>query len=96
MKVIIDTRQIQAKANEIRLLNNELQKTMEEIESLILSVNGSWQGDAEKAFASRIIFVKREFSNIAAFLNDYSNLLQGFSDGYDEYDDMLCSRINAI
>ncbi len=96
MKIAIDTRQVQNNVNDMRLLNSELQKTMEEIENLIFSVNGSWQGDSERAFASRIVFVKREFSNIASFLNDYANLLQGFADGYDEYDNTLCSRINAI
>lgn len=96
MKIAIDTSQVRAKASDIRLLNNELQKTMEEMEDLIFSVNGSWQGDSERAFASRIVFVKREFSNIASFLNDYANLLQSFADAYDEYDDTLCSRINLI
>ncbi len=96
MKVMIDTRLVRAKASEMRLLNSDLKKTADEIEQLVSSMNGSWQGASERSFASRIVFVKREFSNIASFLNDYAGLLQNFADGYDEYDNTLCSKINAI
>ena len=62
MQIQVETSHMADKSSEILFLKNELLKTMEQVELLILSVNGVWQGDAERAFAEKILYVKEEFS----------------------------------
>lgn len=94
MKICSDPIQMRNKSNDIRTVSSELQNIMGQIETLVLSVNGQWQGDAERAYASRILFVKKEFSHIMSFFEDYSSLLELFADEYDEFDTSLASKIS--
>ena len=57
MNIQVDTSQLNQKSNEIRSLKIDLLNTMDQIELLVLSVNGGWQGDAERAFSEKILTV---------------------------------------
>lgn len=94
MDIQVNTMSMADKSFHIRALKNELCQTMEEIELLVLSVNGAWQGDAEKAFAEKILYVKHQFSHISAFFEEYANLLDQFSREYDRVDRDIASKIN--
>ena len=93
MKINIVPDKLQSNASEILFLKDELCSQMEQIESLILSLNGDWQGEAEKAFASRILYVKSQFSHISQFFEDYANLLKDFSVKYEENDNDISLKI---
>lgn len=94
MNIQVDTSRLIEKSNEIKMLKIDLLNTMEQIEALVLSVNGSWQGDAERAFSEKILFVKKQFANIATFFDDYSELLKGFAYIYEQQETDLSSKIN--
>lgn len=94
MNIQVDTSKLAEKSSEIRFLTTELQKTMEEIEILVLSVNGAWQGNSEKAFSEKILYVKKQFSHIADFFADYADLLKGFAHTYEQQEADLSSKIN--
>lgn len=96
MKISVEPAQLQNKSEEILQLKDELEDRMDQIETLVLSVNGAWQGDAEKAFASRIVYVKKQLLGITAFFEDYAQLLKNFSIDYEEYDTELCSKMNLV
>lgn len=94
MNIQVDTSQLVEKSNEVNILTAELLRTMEEIEILVLSVNGGWQGDAEKAFSEKILYVKKHFSHIATFFKDYADLLKNFAYSYEQQESDLASKIN--
>ncbi len=94
MEIQVNANSLNDKSNEIQSLKFELEKIMEEIELLVLSVNGSWQGNAERAFAEKIIFVKKQFSHIATFFDDYAKLLKNFAYTYEQQETDLASKIN--
>ena len=94
MNIQVDPNQLMEKSNDIRLLEQELLKIMDEIELLVLSVNGSWQGDAEQAFAQKILYVKKQFANIATFFEDYAEVLKTFAYAYEQQEADLSSKIN--
>lgn len=94
MDIQVDPLKLVETSNNIKNTTAELRNIMDAIEMLILSVNGSWQGDAEVAFATKIIFVKQQFANIATFLDTYSDLLVDFSIAYEQQDDDLSSKIS--
>lgn len=94
MRICADPIQMRGKGDAVRTLRAALQNNMDRIESLVLSVNGAWQGDSERAYASKILFIKREFSGILSFLEDYAALLASFADQYDEFDSGLAAKIS--
>lgn len=94
MNIQVDTSQLVEKSNEIKTIRAELLNTMEQIEILILSVNGAWQGEAERAFSEKILYVKKQFANIAAFFDDYAELLKGFAYTYEQQETDISSKIN--
>ena len=94
MNIQVDTSQLVEKSNEIRTLKADLLNTMEQIEILVLSVNGGWQGDAERAFSEKILYVKKQFANIATFFDDYAELLKVFAYTYEQQETDLSSKIN--
>ncbi len=94
MDIQVNTNQLESRSNEIQFLKAELENIMEEIELLVLSVNGSWQGDAERAFAEKIIYVKKQFSHISTFFDDYAKLLKKFAYTYEQQETDLSSKIN--
>ena len=94
MDIRVDTSQLIGKSNEIKALKAELINTMEQIQTLVLSVSGGWQGDAERAFSEKIIYVKKQFASIATFFDDYAELLRGFAYTYEQQETDLSSKIN--
>lgn len=94
MNIQVETTQLLDKSNDIRLVKDNLAEIMEQIEQLILSVEGDWQGDAERTFSSKIVFVKKQFSNILSFFESYSYLLVSFADSYEQLEDDISFRIN--
>lgn len=94
MNIQVETTQLLDKSNDIRLVKDNLAEIMEQIEQLILSVEGDWQGDAERTFSSKIVFVKKQFSNILSFFESYSYLLVSFADSYEQIEDTISSKIN--
>lgn len=94
MNIQVDTSQLAEKSSEIKLLKSDLLNTMEQIEFLVLSVKGNWQGDAEKAFSEKILYVKQQFSHIANFFEDYAELLKKFAYTYEQQESELSSKIN--
>ena len=94
MNIQVDTSQLNQKSNEIRSLKIDLLNTMDQIELLVLSVNGGWQGDAERAFSEKILYVKKQFASIATFFDDCSELLKNFAYTYEQQESDLSSKIN--
>ncbi len=96
MKIQIDPSRLRAKSSDILFLRDELERNLEQIESLVLSSGGSWQGDAARAYASRILFVKKEYRIIHDFFSDYAALLLSIAERYTEHDKDLAAKINLI
>lgn len=94
MNIEVNLSRLHEVSNQIKSVNASLLNTMNEIELLILSVNGEWQGDAERAFSEKIIYVKKQFSAISSFFDDYSNLLNSFAVGYEQQESYLTAAIN--
>lgn len=94
MNIQVDTTQLLQRSNDIRSVKIDLMNTMDQIEALVLSVNGSWQGNSERAFSEKILFVKKQFSGIATFFDDYSELLKQFAYSYEQQESDLSSKIN--
>ena len=78
---------------EIILLSEQLENTMNEIETLILSANGEWQGEAEVAYAGKIIYVKNQYKKLIDFLEKYAEVIGAFAEQYEDYDQQLAQKI---
>lgn len=94
MDIFVEPNKLMQRSNDIRLYRSEIEKIMNDIELLVLSLNGNWQGDAERACSSKIVYIKKEYAEMLAFFNDYANLLDNCSVGYEQYDAEIKSKID--
>ncbi len=93
MLVSVETERLHLEKKEIVGLTEELKKQMQQIETLVLSVNGEWQGEAEAAFANKIIYVKNQFVKLTDFFEEYAKMLDQFATDYQKYDEDIASKI---
>lgn len=94
MDIQVDTNQLFQKSNDIKALKSELKKITEDIELLVLSSKGSWQGEAERAFSEKIIYIKNRFSDIEKFFDDYSETLKKIAYSYERQENDLRKKIS--
>jgi len=96
MQITVDVDKLRSSSSSIKTINNDIETHMGSIELLVESLSGSWQGDAEKAYASRLAYVRREFLELNRFFDEYSALLSSFADDYTRYEDELASKIMEV
>ena len=53
-----------------------------------------WRGDAERAFAAKLLLVLGEFRAIHAFVDEFAGLLERFADQYEAFDASLAAKID--
>ena len=94
MNIQIDTEQLFEKSNAIKAINSELQDIVKQIETVVFSTSGEWQGESEKAHFEKIMYVKEQFAEISVFFEEYSGLLRDFAFAYEEQEKDLASKIN--
>ena len=51
MELYVDEEMLKQRLAEMRMVKDELKLVLNKIESAVLSTNGAWQGDAEKAYS---------------------------------------------
>lgn len=93
MKICVDTEALDQKCAELRSASAELEDYMNQIESVVLSIGNEWQGDAERAYTARLLYIRQEFRGITGFLEGYAELLETISAKYEAYDKELSSKI---
>ena len=77
-------------------LIDELNQNMTHIENLVNSINGDWQGDAEKAYVSKILGIKEFYSRINSFLCLYANCLIDQATAYYEHEQEIYKKISLM
>ncbi len=93
MKIVADADRMLSVSGEIRNTADILRSNMDSIEFLVGSLQGEWQGDAERAYASRLVCVRREFREVERFFEEYASLLGRFAEEYLRHEDELSARI---
>ncbi len=96
MKITVDTDRLRSSSANIRAINAELEKNMGDLAFLVESLNGSWQGNAEKAYSSRLVYVRHEFTELERFFDEYAALLSRFADAYLRHEEKLAAEIMSI
>lgn len=96
MKITVDVDRMRIVSGEIRNITAVLQSNMDAMEFLVNSMNGEWQGDSERAYAARLIYVRREFKEIEHFFEEYASLLNRFAEEYQSYEDQLAAKIRNV
>ena len=93
MEIIADPHRLRTEKSEINFLTESLRSNMNEIEALVLGTNGEWQGDAEVAYAGKIIYVKSQYMKLINFLEQYAEVIGAFAEQYEDYERQLAQKI---
>lgn len=96
MKITVDADRMNAVSGEIRVTVDALRNNMNQLEILINSLNGEWQGDAERAYAGRLVYVRREFREAERFFEECASLLGRFSEEYMRHEEELVVKIGNV
>ena len=83
-------------ADQMLLIDKDLKRIQYAIEQIVYSTCTDWQGDAERAFAEKIILINEKFDILHSFVTDYSQKLKVFADAYEEFDTDIAKKINLI
>ena len=96
MKITVDADRMHSAAAEIRTTVDTLRYNMDTMELLVNSLNGEWQGDAERAFASKIVYVRNEFKEVEQFFREYASLLERFAEEYIRHEDEVTAKVRNV
>lgn len=96
MEINVNTQSMISMAEKASLLKEEIYNEYNQIESLVLSVGADWQGDAERAFASKIVYLKKHFERLEEFFEEFSVFFEKFSEKYEEIERSVINELNQI
>ncbi len=96
MKIAVDTDRMRSACAGIRYLTETLHSNMDSIEYLVTEMNGDWQGDAARAYAGKIVYVRREFAEMERFFEEYATLLDRFVSEYQRQEEELTAKIRNV
>ncbi len=96
MEIKVDTQELMNDKERITSYAEELEEYMNQLEDIIFSVSGEWQGATEVAFANRLISMKMQYAKLIKSLDDYAQIIGAIGKEYDEYDRNMAQKINLI
>ncbi len=94
MKVSVNTDELRERCSELRAVCNDLNGNMNRIETAVLSIGNEWQGESERAFVAKLLYIRQQFNDLTNFIEDCTNLMETFATQYEEHDKELSSKIN--
>ncbi len=96
MEIKVDTQELMNDKERITYCAEELEGYMNQLEDIIFSVSGEWQGATEVAFTNRLIAMKMLYAKLIKSLDDYAQLIGTIGKEYDEYDRSIAQKINLV
>lgn len=96
MNVYVEPESLIESYNKMKLVIGELKNIFNRIETFVASINGEWQGNAEKVFSGKIMIIRNQYSDIECFYNDCAELIKEISDSYEEQDVNTARLIELI
>ena len=96
MKIVVTPEQLYDSSYEMKAVLNHLRENMDAIELFVASLDGEWKGDAERAYASKIVYVRSEFRNVENFLKELSETMGRIGEEYSEHEDVLADKLKRI
>lgn len=94
MKIEVEPTRLHGTAAQLRALSADSEACMDRIAELVFETDGAWRGDAERAFAAKLLLVLGEFRAIHAFADEFAGLLERFADQYEAFDASLAAKID--
>lgn len=96
MQILIESYEINRKIESIKTVKKDLSDEMIQIEQLINSMGMDWQGESERAFVSKLTFIRKEYDKLIGFYDDFIELLRDISDKDDKLERSIITAINQI
>lgn len=96
MEISVNAEAMLNMAEKTRILKNEIHNEYNQIERLVLSVGADWQGESERAFASRIVYLKKHFEKLESFFEELSDFYEKISARYEEVEKTIINEFNQI
>ena len=84
MKINIDTYEMQQYSGDLQNIIFDLEKNMQRIEGIVLTLQSDWQGDSERIYSNKILVLKKQFSYLLEFVKNQSSLMKDISTDFEQ------------
>ena len=88
----VNTRQIRAKASELRVQNSKLYNQIERLTSTESALNGMWDGEAHDSFHRRFTRDVKKMNSFHTLVQEYVQTLEEIASDYEQMERKNCSR----
>ncbi|MCM1244436.1 MAG: WXG100 family type VII secretion target [Roseburia sp.] len=94
--IVFDVEQMKQTSEHIFETFQEIQENMKRIEQIVMDVRGDWQGEAEKAFEKKLLYVKAQFAPVQQFWKEYAVQIREQAELYEEHESEIRSKLNRV
>lgn len=93
MKIIIDTEAVLLFASGFREIKADLHYEMMRISQLIMSLEGEWKGDAQKAFFKNFVYAIKQYEELEKICDELAEILDISANLYAKIDNEIKLKI---
>lgn len=87
---------LRGQANTVVKYKNEQQLTMQRIRNIVLSLEDSWKGEAQKAFVVKFQSMDQSYQKLSEVLEAYAKLMESAANEMQNIDQSLKNMIQRI
>ncbi len=92
----IDAERLGEAGHEMEECRRQMQECMNRIENLVMGLDKSWQGQAELAYADKIIYVKSRYRVLDGFFRECAKEIQGYAAACCEYEKRIADKLRLV
>lgn len=94
--IVFDAEQMKQTSEQMLGNVQKMQENMKRIEQIVMDVRGDWQGEAEKAFEKKLLYVKAQFVPLQQFWKEYAVQIREQAELYAEHESEIRSKLNRV
>ncbi|MBE6759617.1 MAG: WXG100 family type VII secretion target [Ruminococcaceae bacterium] len=95
-QISIDPKALQLQAASIRLLNNQLNEKLIDIEKTINRIKAEWDSPSGKEFSASFDKILPDFKNSTKFINKYANYLGLAAEAYEDTEKRIAKGASSF
>lgn len=96
MEIKVDTQKLIIEKQKMVAISQELETDMTQLEELIWSLSGEWQGETQKALSEKVYQVKKRYEKLISYIVSYADILGSFSSEYEGFEGEIAQKIDLI
>lgn len=94
-KILYDSESIRNAASQIARKVSELESKVNQIDTIVMDIEGAWKGTASDAYVQNLMGKKQDLTKIINKLKELPSCFNKIADSNDEVQNRITSAINS-